>query len=183
MRLFAAKGYDVTSVDEIAAAALVSRRTLFRYFPTKAEIVLAWTRGMTHVVATSLDACPLDMPLEEALLRAFVPVIPHVSPHRKDAYALIFLIERTPALRSVSLQKYSEWENNLARSLEPRMPPSETPTFAARLIARTAIATFRTALDEWIRSRGRAAFEPLLRHAFDLQCHVWRAAQATPPES
>ncbi|MDT8871510.1 helix-turn-helix domain-containing protein [Komagataeibacter rhaeticus] len=62
MRLFSAQGYDQTTVDEIADAAEVSRRTLFRMFATKADIVLAWTRGMTQALTEALADCPADMP-------------------------------------------------------------------------------------------------------------------------
>ncbi|EHH69484.1 TetR family transcriptional regulator [Gluconobacter morbifer] len=174
MRLFSTKGYEETSVEEIAEAAQVSRRTLFRYFPGKADIVLAWTHGVTKILADAIGKIPLNAPLQETVLEALLPVVAYYSSDRLDAYALVVLVERTPALWNMSLQKYSEWEDTLAEALIPRMPATEMPSLVARLLARTAIATFRSALDEWIRKEGMVDLETILRQAFVFQPLLWQ---------
>src|SRR5882762_11429779 len=57
-RLFAEQGYDATPVDQIAAAADVSPSTVFRYFPTKEDIVL--TDEYDEPMADVLRGRPLD---------------------------------------------------------------------------------------------------------------------------
>ncbi|MBV1838104.1 TetR family transcriptional regulator [Acetobacter estunensis] len=169
MRLLSEKGFDETTVDEIAAAAGISRRTLFRHFPTKADLVTAWTWQMTDVLTETVNSCPLHFSLQEMVSVALEAVVPHMAPTKKEAFAFVCLIERTPALLSVSLQKYAKWEDSLAEALERRLPPTTDGTLAARVTARSAIAAFRTAVDEWIRVKGRAGLVPLLRRVLNLQ--------------
>ena len=55
LQMFAAKGYDATTVDEVAGAADVSRRTLFRYFPSKESLVFHDTEERLGRFRAALD--------------------------------------------------------------------------------------------------------------------------------
>lgn len=181
MRLFSAQGYDQTTVDEIADAADISRRTLFRMFETKGDIVLAWTKGMTRSLSDALASCPADMHPADAMMHAFTSLVPRIAKNRQDTYAFVFLIEKTPSLQTVSLQKYGKWEDCLAEGLAKRIADRKNRRNAARLMARSGIAIFRTALDEWIRLKGRPALVPLLEKTYDLQSSLWpRHVEAAP---
>jgi AcrR family transcriptional regulator len=72
MRLFMRDGFDVTTVDDIADAAEVSRGTLFRYFKTKSEIVLAWSQGTTRILVDALRSRPSDEDPITSLREAFI---------------------------------------------------------------------------------------------------------------
>ncbi|CAP54256.1 putative transcriptional regulator, TetR family [Gluconacetobacter diazotrophicus PA1 5] len=169
MSLLSTKGFEETTVDEIAQTAGIARRTLFRYFPTKADIVTAWTQQMTDVLARSVAACPASLPPQALLGHALESVVPHIAPTPREAYACVYLIERTPALLSVSLRKYAQWEDSLADALMQRLAPSDDRALSARVAARSGIAAFRTALDEWIRLKGRSRLVPILRRIMRLQ--------------
>src|SRR5262245_668910 len=69
MRLFGEKGYENTTVDDIAYAAAISPRTCFRYFPTKEDVVI-WDE-YDPIAPDLFDARPADEPLAETL-RAIV---------------------------------------------------------------------------------------------------------------
>ncbi|WEQ51296.1 TetR family transcriptional regulator [Komagataeibacter oboediens] len=182
MRLFSAQGYDQTTVDEIADAAEVSRRTLFRMFETKGDIVLAWTRGMTQTLNDALATCPADMHPADAMMHAFTSLVPRIAANRQDTYAFVYLIEKTPSLQTVSLQKYGKWEDCLAEGLAKRITERRNRCMAARLMARGGIAIFRTALDEWIRLKGRPALVPLLQKTYELQASLWPGHDDDGPE-
>ncbi|GBQ92931.1 transcriptional regulator [Acetobacter nitrogenifigens DSM 23921 = NBRC 105050] len=169
MSLLSSQGFDETTVDEIAATAGISRRTLFRYFPTKADIVTAWTLQMTSVLAATVDACPDGCSAQTLIGHALEAVIPHIAPTEAKALAFVVLIERTPALQPVSLRKYAQWEDSLANALSRRLPPSDGRALSARVAARSGIAAFRTALDEWIRIDGKQPLVPILRLVMKLQ--------------
>ena len=172
MRLLSTQGFDATTVDEIAASAGISRRTLFRYFPTKADIVTAWAQNMTDVLTASVESCPADFSPPDIIRTALEAVVPEMAKNRAEAFAFVCLIERTPALLSVSLRKYAGWEDALAVALASRLPASPDQALAARVAARSGIAAFRTALDEWIRLRGRPALVPILRRVLVLQAEL-----------
>ncbi|MFT9258498.1 MAG: helix-turn-helix domain-containing protein [Acetobacter sp.] len=182
MRLFSAQGYDQTTVDEIAEAADMSRRTLFRLFQTKGDIVLAWTRGMTQTLTEALATCPKDMHPADAMMHAFISLVPRIAANRRDTYAFVYLIEKTPSLQSVSLQKYATWENCLTEGLLLRIVERKNRRNAARLMARGGIAIFRTALDEWIRLKGRPALVPLLQKTYALQASLWSTPHDSLPD-
>src|SRR5262245_41171330 len=67
VRLFAQKGFEATTIDEIAAAAEVAPRTFFRYFPTKEEVVF-WSEH-EPMLAGFVAARPDDEPAFQALRR------------------------------------------------------------------------------------------------------------------
>ena len=62
VELFIAKGYDATTVAEIAAAAEVSEPTFFRYYPTKAAVVLAPLEHRIDLTLTALETLPGELP-------------------------------------------------------------------------------------------------------------------------
>ncbi|MDT8871509.1 hypothetical protein RAA17_11620 [Komagataeibacter rhaeticus] len=61
----------------------------------------------------------------------------------------------------------------MAEGLAKRITERKSRRTAARLMARGGIAIFRTALDEWIRLRGRPALVPLLQKTYALQSTLW----------
>ena len=70
IELFLKQGYDETTIDDIARAAGIGRRTFFRYFPSKNEV--AWGNFDEHLAGmrASLETIPEDVPLSEALTTA-----------------------------------------------------------------------------------------------------------------
>ena len=82
LRLFSTQGYEETSVEQIAEAANVSRRTLFRYFSGKGDIILAWTSDMTQALNVAISSsCPYAS-LQVMALLALRPVVRRITPNR-----------------------------------------------------------------------------------------------------
>ena len=68
LRLFLAQGYEATTLDQIAEAAGVSRRTIFHYFEQKEDILLAWKSGLGEAISAAiLTERPNRPPLDVAL--------------------------------------------------------------------------------------------------------------------
>lgn len=72
--LFSAKGFDATTVEEIADAVDVSSRTFFRYFASKEDVALTFQEDLMHGVLDAFAARPADEPVMTALRRAVVAV-------------------------------------------------------------------------------------------------------------
>ncbi|MEV5430940.1 TetR family transcriptional regulator [Streptomyces sp. NPDC052701] len=126
LELFTTRGYEETTVDEIAAAADVSQRTFFRYFASKEEVTFFVPRlAESHFVAAVRERPPGEAPLE-ALRRALlenwdtineavgqiVPIDLHMRVYR--------VIESTPALLAAHLRRATELEEELARIVAER---------------------------------------------------------------
>src|SRR3978361_391758 len=74
LRLFAQRGFDGATIDEIAAAADVSRRTFFRYFARTEDVLLDWRRAPADDRREALAARPAGEPPLDAVHRALATV-------------------------------------------------------------------------------------------------------------
>ncbi len=126
LELIASRGYEGTTVDDIAAAVDVSQRTFFRYFASKEDVAFFVPRlAESHVVDAVRARPPGEAPLE-ALRRAvldswdsineaveqLVPLDLHLRIHR--------VIESTPALFAAHLRRATELEEELAGIIAER---------------------------------------------------------------
>jgi AcrR family transcriptional regulator len=84
-RLFADRGFREVTVDDIADAAGVSARTLFRYFPSKDEFLLAFTRRGLQALVESIEALE---PSPDPLRRVWRLIREHSIEHPQDVRLL-----------------------------------------------------------------------------------------------
>src|SRR5688500_6300249 len=99
LALFAARGFTQVTMEEIAVAADVSRRTVYRRFPTKGHVVLAvpmrWLRVWDRAVAEATDARPRAV--AEAASRA---VASHIDAHRSEVLTAYAALAESPTIES-----------------------------------------------------------------------------------
>ncbi|MGP3972109.1 TetR/AcrR family transcriptional regulator [Streptomyces sp. 6N223] len=123
IKLFGTKGYDETTIAELAEAADISPRTFFAYFASKEEVLFADTPLKVETSATVLaEPRPGERPVE-LLLRAFRSVMEGGTDLTGDLAQLrATLILRTPALQAFALRKVLEGQRELARGLMAAYP-------------------------------------------------------------
>jgi AcrR family transcriptional regulator len=98
--LFAERGFDNVTVDDIVAAAGTSPRTFFRYFPTKDEVVLDYERRIQERLVEALRARPPGEGAVEALRQSYIATS-HVEPaDRRRVLQLGRILAAAPALRA-----------------------------------------------------------------------------------
>jgi len=118
--LFAAQGFEATTVDEIAAAAGIGRRTFFRYFPSKNDIPWGEFEDELDRMRVRLKACPPEVPLMDAIRIALIDfnrVEPAQVPlHRRR----MELILRVPALFAHSTLRFTAWREVVAEFVADR---------------------------------------------------------------
>ncbi|MGW0931242.1 TetR/AcrR family transcriptional regulator [Streptomyces sp. NPDC002644] len=167
VRLFADRGVAATSAEEIAAAAGLSTRTLWRYFPSKEECVRPLlTTGLEDFVER-LRAWPPEAGLVEALGLAGDAPDPADS---AEVAQLVRLTRGEPGLRAVWLQIHSEAADAFAAILAERQGGGP-PDLAVRVRAGTLNVALRTGVEEWADRVGTPGAPPLR--------DVLRAALAT----
>ena len=145
MLLFSDHGFDATTVDDIAAAAGIGRRTFFRYFGSKNDVV--WGRFAEGLAdfRRSLAATPADVPLAEALRQAIVAfnALPpeQVAVHRQR----MLLILTVSSLQAHSTLMYAEWRAVVADFVAARTGARADdlrPQLAGHVMLGAAVAAY-----------------------------------------
>ena len=163
-RLFDEQGFDQTTVDDIAAAVGIARRTFFSYFPSKNDVTWGSFDRELALFRTMLAGTPPDMPVMEAVRYAVVrfnTVEPAEQPWHRRRLALIL---GTPALQAHSTLRYAEWRQVIVEFAAPRLGLPES-SIVIQTIAYTALAVAIAAYDVWLRDDGSDLLE-LLDQAF-----------------
>ena len=148
--LFLQRGYDQVSITEIAAAAEVSRRTLFAYFPSKDDLVLHRIADHQDEAARVVrERAPGQAPLD-ALHRHLRSALARRDPitglcDNPEVVAFHQLIINTPALASALSRYQARSEKALAAALRDATPANDPqPEQLARLAAAQIIAIHNT---------------------------------------
>lgn len=154
MAVFAEKGYDETTVEEVAAAAGVSRRTLFNYFKSKEDLALSWLTEQGEQIAARFATTPADEDVWESLRAAF-RVLEEIETTAERRLEIVTLLFGSESLRAGHAEKQARWQQLLAPLIEQRLPHSDHRSLEARAIAAAAITCLQAATEEWSRLDGQ----------------------------
>ncbi|MFI5912537.1 TetR/AcrR family transcriptional regulator [Dactylosporangium sp. NPDC051541] len=181
-RLFLASGFEAVSVNEIAAAAEVSKRTLFKYFPSKEDLVIGSFSDhqdeLAGVVAAARPTGALAA-LEAHFLAGLAARDPVTGlDDRPQTLAFVAMVLSAPGLQSRLLLYQSRAEASLTTALEGRTDPTTARLAAYQIFAvhraladenRTALTTGTTADEHHPAAvaAARRAYD-LLRHGLEL---------------
>ncbi|MEV0614429.1 TetR family transcriptional regulator [Nonomuraea sp. NPDC050404] len=146
LELFTRRGFDEVTVDDIAHAAGVSKRSFFRYFPAKEDAVFGGVQVMGDDIAEQLTARPAgEGPWESlhAVLREWVARID------SESRAALRLIESTPTLRARFQHRREEARGHIAAALAAR---TGLDAFTVDLLTSAAGAAIDCASREWLRA-------------------------------
>lgn len=162
--LFIEKGYAATTLDDIAAAAGISRRTFFYYFKSKDEILLSLQSDVGDMLVGALRKVPADRRPLAAIREAAVAVCASIP--TDDMIAIDRLMRESEAVQARKQASYVEQEKALFAALRERWPdPTREP--GLRLVAMLAIGAMRLATEAFNREGGRRDMAEVLGEAFD----------------
>jgi len=164
LRLFLAKGYDATTIEEISAAAGVSHMTFFRYFPSKEDAVLA--DDYDPLLAELIAARPGDERPVEKVTHALADGLERIYATDRDSLlARTRLILRTPPLRARQWEQQIATERLIVRALTAG-PDCDESDLRLHVIAATCVAAITTAARIWVESDGARELPELIDQAF-----------------
>ncbi len=169
LQLLARRGYDETTVDDIVAAAGMSRRTFHRYYASKEDVVIQLLADLGSQMSAELASRPPSEPVSVSLRHAVSVAINFCAGHHDPAktLAVVRLIQQTPLLRARSLELQSRWQAGLAAVLAERLG-RPTDDLYPELAARMALTAFDAAMERWASSDGAADPLDLTERAFTL---------------
>lgn len=149
LRLFSRDGFEDTTVERIAAAAGVSRRTFFRYFDSKADVLWHAFDGEVRALREAFAAVPPQVPTMEAIRQVVVGVNRYRAEDVPELRERMSLISSVPALQASAAHHYDAWEQAVSEFAATRLgqPPDSLYPLA---IGRATLAVCRAAYDRWI---------------------------------
>jgi AcrR family transcriptional regulator len=165
LRLFAERGFEVTTCEEIAAVADIAPRTFFRYFPTKADVLFGDHDDVLEALREALATRSPEESVVRVVKRWAQEGLDHllVSPSRY--LTRTGLVASIPAAYARSRQLDAEFEDVIAAAISGPGAPTD---IGACLTARAAWGATRAARDVWLASDGELDPRRLVDEAFDL---------------
>jgi AcrR family transcriptional regulator len=120
--LFLAQGYEATTIDQIADTAGISKRSFFRYFASKEDVVIGKYDLHGDDLVAALSDRPLDEPVWDALRRTFDVVVDYYADrHRRDRAAVMqSIVASSPSLSARYLEKLQRNQDRLSDTLRKR---------------------------------------------------------------
>jgi len=147
--LFDRQGFDETTMDQIAHAVGVGRRTLFRYFPSKNDIPWGRFDESLQFFRRQFEAVPSDTPIADAVHRCVVAFNSFDDAVLDQHRFRMRLILSTPALQAHSAIKYEAWRRVIAEYVSHRLSlplDGQLP----RLIGHVSLAVSVAAYEQWL---------------------------------
>jgi AcrR family transcriptional regulator len=168
VKVLALRGFEETTVDQIVAAVGVSRRTFFRYFQSKEDVIVHMLAGAGAQLCAELRGRPADEPPAVALRHALSPFISISVDHPDKTLRVSRLILNTPALLARFLERQAQWQADIAAILARRTGLDPHADLRPALAAGVGLTAFHTALHRWADSDGREGLAEIIDQAFAL---------------
>src|ERR1700733_6734817 len=182
LTLFEERGYDAVSVEEIAAAAEVSPRTFYRYFPAKEDVLVLDPETEAAVRAALAHARPDETDVDFGALPLTAPLAPRRPERARRGYRLI---QATPALQARIYQLVWRDQEGIVQALLARGTASRPGCDAsardaelrARVITVAVSDAIRTGVGAWVQAGQRGPVDEWCQHSLAM---LREALAATP---
>jgi TetR/AcrR family transcriptional regulator, regulator of mycofactocin system len=148
LRLFTEDGFEDTTVERIAAAAGVSRRTFFRYFDSKADVLWSAFDGEVRALRAAFAAVPAGVPVMEAIRLVVVGANRYRAEDVPELRTRMNLIGSVPALQASAAHHYDAWERAVTDFAASRLRQPANALIPLA-IGRATLAVCRAAYDCW----------------------------------
>jgi mycofactocin system transcriptional regulator len=148
LRLFTEQGFHETTVDQIAAEAGVSRRTFFRYYDAKSQVLWAEFDNEVATIRATLAETPGHLPVMDAVRHAVIAANHYRAEDVPELRMRMNLISTVPELAASATVHYDAWERAIAEFVGRRrgQPADSLYPLAA---GRATLAACRAAYERW----------------------------------
>jgi AcrR family transcriptional regulator len=179
MALFIERGYDRTTVGDIAARAELTERTFFRYFADKREVLFSGSKELAQTIVDHIAAAPRDVPALDVLAAAYAAAGTGIETTRTIEYvrARHALVAKHAEIQERELIKLAGLASATCKALVARGVPEPTASLAAEL----GISVFKLGFERWATSRHPRDFAGHIRAALADLRSLAAATSAGPP--
>jgi AcrR family transcriptional regulator len=161
--LYTERGFDETTVAEIAERAGLTERTFFRHFADKREVLFSGQDALLELFVGGVVDAPQSMPPLEAVGAALMAVGPLFEGRHKHARRRQAVIAANPRLQERELIKLSVIASALADALGRRGVAESL----AKLTAEAGVAVFKVAFERWIGDGRRDQLPHFIQSSLD----------------
>jgi AcrR family transcriptional regulator len=161
MALYGERGYEETTVAEIAERAGLTKRTFFRYFTDKREVLFWGSELLEQQMVAAIEAAPAATPALGLIGAALDAAATRFEEVREFAGPRHRIIASSRELQERELIKSASLAAAMARALRAR----GIGDTAADLAARTGATVMHVAFEQWVDDPGRTPFQQLARDA------------------
>jgi AcrR family transcriptional regulator len=162
LELYARRGFQRTTVAEIAKRAGLTERTFFRHFGDKREVMFAAAGAMQEALVSTVANAPASLAPLEAVA-AGLEAVGAELPDRETARSRQTIIAGNPELRERELTTFAALSAALAEALRARGLPDPAATLAAEV----GMAVFRIAFEQWIDDTSDRDLPEFIRETLD----------------
>ena len=166
LRLFQQRGYEQTSIQDIADAVMMSSRTFFRYFASKEDVLLEPMHAIQSEGLRFLEHAAPTESLHAALRATFEYLASLYQQQRASFLARYQVVMQIPSIASIYLYALVEKEPALCDALCSRLE-TVTNRNKMRFLVAIYMAALRVALEEWLEQEAQGDLVSLLRGYLD----------------
>jgi AcrR family transcriptional regulator len=163
LELYSERGFEQTTVAEIAKRAGLTERTFFRHFTDKREVLFAGAGALQDLLVSTLASTPASAPPIDAVAAALEAAAAQLQQRRGHSRQRQAVIAANAELQERELIKLASLSAALADTLRQRGVRDP----AASLTAEAGIAVFRVAFEGWIADTNERTFSQLIRESLD----------------
>lgn len=158
LELFTEHGYDNVTITQIAERAGLTRRSFFRYFPDKREVLFAGSEQLPIAIAEAINTVPATSPALTAVFDALTVIGTQLIGLVDGIAERRAVIDASPELQERERTKGAAITTAIRDALGDR----GVPPLAAKLLAQVAGAAFQNAFERWVDAGGAASFADCL---------------------
>jgi AcrR family transcriptional regulator len=162
LALYLERGFEQTTVADIADRAGLTERTFFRHYADKREVLFGGSETLLDVLVTTIADAPDSTTPIDAVALALQTGAAILQERREFALRRQAVIAANPELQERELLKLASWSTALADAL--RVRGAKEP--AARVTAEAGVAVFRVAFERWIKQTNKRDLPRLIRESF-----------------
>jgi AcrR family transcriptional regulator len=163
IELFDEQGYETTTVAEIAQRADLTKRTFFRYFADKREVLFSGSDELVHLWLEAVAAAPADATPLAAAAAGFDPIAELFTDRHGFARVRSRIIEANPELQERELIKLQ----SLAGTIKSGLIDRGVSANAAILAAQTSVTVFHVAFARWVEQDDPTALRQLMDESLE----------------
>ena len=164
LELYSERGFEQTTVAEIAERAGLTERTFFRHYADKREVLFGGAGPLTELLVSTVAGAPASAAPIDAIAAALEAVGAVLEERRELARRRHLIIAGNPELRERQLIKLASWAEALADALRGRGVADPT----ARLSGEVAMAVFGVAFERWVGETNRRSLPELIRESLEV---------------